>query len=56
MNEEIKCENTFRAKEYKFTGIQDLLADDFAEGVQAVVLGLFSGNLWGWCTVGVQET
>ena len=30
-----------------FTGIQDLLADDFAEDVQAVVVGILSGNLWG---------
>ena len=30
-----------------FTGIQDLLADDFVEDVQAIVVGILSGNCWG---------
>ena len=43
-------------KECKFTGVQDLLADDFVEGVQAILHWDFSGNCWVGSTIWVQET
>ena len=40
-------EKIFYDRSAIFTGIQDLLADDFAEDVQAVVVGILSGNCRG---------
>ena len=40
-------EKIFCGRSAVFTGIQDLLADDFVEDVQAVVVGILSGNCWG---------
>ena len=42
-----KREKIFCDRSTIFTRIQDLLADDFAEDVQAVVVGILSGNCWG---------
>ena len=38
------CEKTFCARSANFSGSQDLLADDFVEGVQDFVFGILSGN------------
>ena len=34
-------------KECNFTGIQDSLAEDLVEEVQAIVSGILSGKFWG---------